>query len=231
MGRTSHRFVISLGGSLIAPPGGVAVDFLNEIRQLLLRRTKAGDRFVLVCGGGQPARDYMAAAAALRPSVTDRELDLVGIAATKLNAHLVQAALGPLAHAAVISDPRVNLRVQAPVIVAAGWKPGCSTDKDAVLLAERFEAGTVINLSNIKYVYDRDPWKHDTAEPIERMSWSEFGKAFGTKWMPGLNTPFDPVAGQLAKRSGIRAIITDGRNLKNLERILDDRSFTGTVLG
>jgi uridylate kinase len=228
--RSRGRFVISLGGSLVAPPGGVAVGFIKELRQLLLRRTALGDRFVLVCGGGQPARDYMAAVRELRPSVTDRELDVVGIAATSLNAHLVQAVLGPLAHAAVVSDPRVNLRVKAPIIVAAGWKPGCSTDKDAVLLAERFQATTVINLSNIPYVYDKDPKKYKSAKPIERMSWRDFGRAFGTKWSPGLNAPFDPVAAQLAKRSGIRAVIADGRDLKNLERILDDRAFRGTIL-
>lgn len=231
MAKKSQRYVISLGGSLIAPEGGVDVPYLKSVRRLLLEQTEAGQRFVVVCGGGAVCRQYFAAARQIRPSITDRELDVLGIQVTILNAHLLQAALGPLAHAAVITDPRVNLRVKAPVIVAAGWKPGCSSDKDAVHLAERFKADTVINLSNIKYVYDRDPKRYRNAQPIERMSWNEFRKAFGSRWTPGLNSPFDPVAASLAKRYGIRAVIADGHDLNNLRRIFRGEEFTGTTIG
>ena len=231
MAKKNQRYVISLGGSLIAPVAGVDVKYLRDVRRLLLEQTGVGQRFVVVCGGGAVCRQYLAAAQRIRPSVTDRELDVLGIQATILNAHLLQAALGPLAHAAVVTDPRVNLRVKAPVIVAAGWKPGCSSDKDAVQLATRFLADTVINLSNIKYVYDRDPKRYRNARPIERMSWDEFRRAFGTKWTPGLNSPFDPVAAALAKRHGLRAVIADGHDLGNLRRILSGQPFVGTTIG
>jgi uridylate kinase len=63
------------------------------------------------------------------------------------------------------------------------------------------------------------------------MSWIEFRRAFGSRWTPGLNSPFDPVAAGLAKRHGIRAIIADGHDLKNLRHILHGEEFIGTTIG
>ena len=44
---------------------------------------------------------------------------------------------GPLAPDAVVTDPTAVSELHAPVLVAAGWKPGFSHDFDAVILAER----------------------------------------------------------------------------------------------
>ena len=48
-------FVISLGGSLING-GEVDVKFLKDFRRLIIKQTKKGHRFILICGGGKPAR-------------------------------------------------------------------------------------------------------------------------------------------------------------------------------
>jgi uridylate kinase len=224
------RFVISLGGSLIAPKEGIDVPFLRRLRVFLGHQAKRGNRFVIVCGGGAVSRQYQAAAsAAARP--THEQLDWIGIRVTEVNAQLVRTVLGSLAHDRIVSDPHTALRVKEPIIIASGWRPGCSTDKDAVILAQGFGAETVINLSNVSHVYDGDPRLNPSAKPIESMSWRDFRRAFGRRWSPGLNSPFDPVAAQLASRSGIRAVIADGRNLKNLGLILSGRRFQGTVIG
>ena len=225
----NERFVISLGGSIIAPKEGIDTEFLKSLRTFLKHQTSKGRRFILVCGGGAPCRQYQNAAASIsKPS--SEELDRLGIKMTEVNANLVRLILGDLAYGRVVTDPRVNLRVKPPVIVAAGWKPGCSTDKDAVLLARSFGADTVINLSNIRYVYDCDPQKNPKAKAIPVMSWKEFIDAFGSKWSPGLNSPFDPIAAQLAKRFKMKVYIADGRDLKNLGKILDDKIFEGTLI-
>lgn len=223
--------VLSVGGSLIAPPSGIDVAFLKKLRALVAREIRRGHRVVLVCGGGAPARAYQQAAAATR-KVSPVEADWLGIQATWLNAKLVQTVFGPrLAHCAIITDPSRVIKTNKPVVVAGGWKPGRSTDYDAVLLGRQFGAKTVVNLSNIRYVYDHDPRKFPDAKPIKKMTWVEFRKQFGTKWKPGLNTPFDPIAAALAAKLKMKVVVTDGRDLGNAAAILAGKPFLGTVIG
>jgi uridylate kinase len=115
--------------------------------------------------------------------------------------------------------------------VAAGWKPGFSSDFDAVLLAERFGAGLVINLSNIEKVYTADPKTNPGAKPIDSISWDDFRALTGDEWVPGKNVPFDPVASRRASELGLKVVCAAGRNLPNLRLILEGKPFTGTVIG
>ncbi|HPX48081.1 MAG TPA: UMP kinase, partial [Treponemataceae bacterium] len=116
------------------------------------------------------------------------------------------------------------------ILVAAGWKPGFSTDNDAVYLAERFDAQTVINLSNIAKVYTDDPRNNPEATPIDSISWADFRKIVGDEWIPGKNVPFDPVASIHAQKAGISVICAAGRDIENLSAILDGKPFTGTTI-
>ena len=120
--------------------------------------------------------------------------------------------------------------VDFPVVVAAGWQPGWSTDFCVTLLAEDYGIKTVINLSNIDMVYDKDPNKYPDAKPLKRMSWDEVLAIVGKKWVPGLNTPFDPVAAQKAKDLGLTVINCNGRNFENLDKILQGKKFVGTTI-
>lgn len=226
----ANRFVISLGGSVVVPKGGIDPVFLRETVSFFRKQAGKGRRFVVVVGGGATCRKYMEAAAAVT-RVPDRQMDWIGIRTTILNATLVQSVLGDMAHGKIVTDPRVRLKSAAPIIVAAGWKPGFSSDMDAVILAESFGTRTVVNLSNVSHVYDSDPRINPRARKIEKMTWPEFSRAFGTKWVPGLNAPFDPVAAVRARRAGIGVVIADGTDLRNLALILDGRKFHGTTLG
>jgi uridylate kinase len=131
----------------------------------------------------------------------------------------------------VVTNPTQAEPLTGRVLVAAGWKPGFSSDNDAVLLAERFDADQVINLSNIEQVYTDDPRKNPDAVPIDKISWADFRAIVGDKWAPGKNVPFDPVASQLAARIGIQVICTSGRNLDNLRKLLRGEHFLGTTIG
>lgn len=227
--RKQPPVVLSLGGSLIAPPSGIDARFISAFRDLIVAWTRKGRRFVIICGGGTTARAYQAAAAKAAPLTRD-DLDWLGIHATRLNAHLLRTLFRRQAHPKIVTDPREKMSVSRPILVGAGWKPGCSTDFDAVLLAKKYGARTLINLSNIAYVYDKDPRRHRSAAPIRAMSWREFRRRFGGRWHPGLNSPFDPVAAKEAQALGLEVIIADGKNLKNLGRLLDGKTFAGTVI-
>ena len=115
-------------------------------------------------------------------------------------------------------------------MVAAGWRPGNSTDYIAVILAKYFDASVVINLSNIDYVYDVDPRTHPEAEPRECMTWPDFRALVGDEWSPGLSAPFDPVAARLAEERNMEVVIMNGNDLDNVARYLNNEPSRGTVI-
>ena len=222
-------WVLSLGGSLIFPDT-IDIAFLRGFRECILKMTKKGHRFVIVTGGGALCRVYQRAAAEI-VDVHPDDLDWIGVHVTRINAHLMRTLFRDVAHRKVIKDPHEPFDFTEGVLMVAGWKPGWSTDYDAVLLAKRLGSGTVINLSNINYMYDKDPHHSTDAKPITSLSWDEFLKITGTEWSPGLNTPFDPVASKEASKEKMRVIITSGRDLDNLERIITGKPFDGTLIG
>ena len=224
--------VISLGGSIVAPEGidiPFLQDFLNLIKTFLEKDDKR--RVILVVGGGGPARAWQRAYSEIVPETKDEEADWIGIMATRLNAQLVKAIIGDLCTQPVITDPSKAGPFTGRVLVAAGWKPGFSSDFDAVLLAEQFGADMVINLSNIKQVYTDDPRKNPQAKPLDTISWEDFRELVGEEWTPGKNVPFDPVASRHAAKIALKVICAAGRDLPNLDCILERKSFTGTIIG
>jgi uridylate kinase len=137
-----------------------------------------------------------------------------------------------IAHPVMYHDPtRVPRRFRERVLVAAGWKPGWSTDYVAVRIAKRLGAGVVLNLSNVDYLYTSDPRKDAHATPIRDIGWKEFRGMVGDTWDPGMNAPFDPIASRLAHNAGIRAVLLNGTNLDNLSSFLDGKPFVGTTIG
>jgi uridylate kinase len=224
-----NLFIISLGGSLINP-GKIDEHFLNEFHKLIFSKTKKGDRFILITGGGRPARDYIKALKSVKRNTTSDDLDWMGIYTTRLNAQLIRLLFGKLAHPVVIEDPNKKVTFKEKVLVAGGWMPGRSTDDDAIRLAKIYSATTVINLSNIDYVYTKDPRKFKDAKKIESISWKDFRKIVGDKWDPGKNLPFDPTAAKLAEKLKLKVIIANGKNLSNLKNILEGKKFLGTVI-
>ena len=225
--------VLSLGGSIVAPDGpdpAFLASFITLVREHLALSPER--RLILVVGGGGPARAWQRAFREAGGPIEDHDAqDWIGIMATRLNAQLVKALLGPFCPQDVATDPTSLSIFMGRVLVAAGWKPGFSTDFDAVLLAERFGADRVLNLSNIDKVHTADPRVDPTARPIDAISWADFSAIVGTEWSPGKNLPFDPIATRKAAELGLTVICAAGRDLANLRHILEGESFVGTTIG
>jgi len=231
-------FVLSVGGSIIAPDkvnSEFLSNFLASMKQYL--NENPDSKLIFVCGGGAPARVYQQA---YREVVQNAEnvqnnnsvQDWIGIRATHLNGELVKGIFGDLCTDALITDPTSSeIAFEGRILVAGGWKPGFSTDTDAVYLARRFGAKTVINLSNVAKIYTDDPRKNPEAKPIDKISWEDFRKMVGDQWTPGKNVPFDPIASKLAQEAGIAVICADGRNIDNTIAILKGLSFEGSTIG
>ena len=225
-----RTYILSIGGPLIVPGGEINVRFLKALRLFVTKQVRLGNRFYIVVGGGQTARTYMRSALAVT-KVASLDRDLIGIQSTRLNAQLMKAVLGGLASAEIRLDHGQKIRSNKPVVLAAGRLPGHSTDYYAVLMAQANWIKTVINLSNIDYVYDRDPSQYSQVKPIRQISWSDFRSLVGSAWKPGLHLPFDPVASRLARRLGMQVVILNGAKLGNFANYLNGRKFRGTLIG
>lgn len=224
--------VLSLGGSLVVPNGGIDTDFLIQFNQFIRNQISSKKRrFFITVGGGGTTRHYQKAAHAVRTEhIDDVDLDWLGLHATRLNAQLVRTIFRDIADARVIKHYEVILKIDAPVAIAAGWKPGWSTDYCAVTLCQDYGIHQAINLTNIDHVYSADPRTNPDAKPLTDLTWDSYRAMVGDKWIPGMNAPFDPIASKLAQDLNVTVKILNGKNLDNLAKALDDHAFEGTTI-
>ncbi len=201
--------VMSVGGSLIVPDA-IDTQFLTHFRNLIERQISLTKRhFIIIAGGGKTARRYQDAASAVS-ELDPEDLDWMGIHATRLNGHLLRTIFRDVAHPVMITNPdEINdVPKNSPLIIAAGYRPGASTDLRAVQIAINCKATKLINLSNIDYVYTEDPRKNPDAQKIEDIAWPDFMKL----------------------AHSLEVTIVNGLKIDELEKYLDGESFMGTKI-
>ena len=221
--------VMSVGGSLIVPDQ-IDTVFIKKLKDFIVEETtKNGRRFIIIAGGGKTARRYQDAAAAV-DSLNSDDLDWLGLHATRLNGHLLRTVFRDLAHPVIVTNPDEILDIPktSSLVIAAGYRPGASTDLRAIQIADRVGAKKVINLSNTDYVYTANPKTNPAAEKIENIKWSEFRKLIPAEWDPGLSSPFDPIAAREAERLEIEVAQINGENLEQLSNYIHNKDFVGT---
>ena len=226
------RIVVDLGGSIIYPanaPSGIDTRFLQKFKKFLEKYTRKGIKFVLVVGGGNICRVYQKAAMEIAP-LDNEDKDWLGIHVTRLNAHFVRTIFRRTANPVVI-DARGKIKsLDYPITVGGGWRPGWSTDYVSTALAHDFGCGEVIIAGKPSHVYDKNPDLFKDAKPFTEMTWPEYRKLIPRKWIPGFHSPVDPVAARFADENKIKAIIMDGRDLKNFDVLLGGKEFKGTII-
>ncbi len=229
----TDKIVISVGGSLIVPNGGIDTKFLTNLNKFIREQLAENNnrQFFLIVGGGKIARQYRdAGEEVVGHKITRDDLDWLGIHATKMNAHLVRTIFRDIAHPYVLKHYEIIRKVEEPVVVASGWKPGWSTDYCAVMVCEDYGIKEMINLSNINQVFDKDPNKFPDAKPLTKVSWEDFRKLVGDEWIPGMNSPFDPVAAKKAHELGVKVVVMKGDDFENVSGYFKGKPFTGTVI-
>lgn len=226
----SNFFVLSLGGSMVSLSQGINIDFLKKFKNLIKKRVDKGDKFIIVVGGGFNARNSISEAKKINNLLSSDSQDWIGISATHLNANIVKSIFGEMAHPVLINDPEVKIKSKKPLLFSGGYLPGNSSDFVCSVLAKTFNFKNIINISNIDYVYDKDPRKNKDAKKIKEMSWSDFLKIVGDTWTPGLNSPFDPVASKFCQKENKTVVILNGNNLSNLNSYLSSKRFKGTKI-
>ncbi len=210
------KLVISLGGSIINP-GSININLIKELRTII---NNSNHQFVIVCGGGSIARDYINAAKEL--NANNIRLDEIGIKATELNAELISSVLGVKRTKSI--DEINNDRV----IVTNGLFPGVTTDFDSVVIAGLINADALINLSNVSGVYDKDP-KKKGAKLLNKLTYDKL-ISLASNYELGLGEHFifDLAAAKLASRIGVKLVFIKGLN--NLKLFISGKDFVGSII-
>ena len=220
--------VLSLGGSLIVPDR-IDTDFLKKFREII-NKNKKNYKFVIVCGGGSVARKYIQAL--VEDNKSTYLQSLAGIAITRLNARFLSYFFGIDPEKGIPHDmEQVSNLLKKNDLIFCGalrYSADQTSDATAVKLAAHLKT-YFINLTNVKGLYDRDPSKKG-AKFISRTSIEDFNKivtAIPNK--PGMHAPVDHVAMQVIKKHKIKTYIL-GRDLKNLDNLLNNKDFIGTTI-
>jgi uridylate kinase len=225
-----EKVVVSLGGSLVVPEK-VNRLFIQKAASLFRELSKR-IKLYLVVGGGSLAGSYISIGRKM--GIPEKELDELGIKATRLNAQLLISAIGPIAFPRVpkTTDLAAKKGEEYQVVVMGGTKPGHSTDQVAAELASKVKADRFINATNVVGVYTKDPSKYRDAKPLEKISIDELIKLIGsTPWKEaGKAGILDIGACRLIKLHKIKTLVMDGRDLESFRKAIEGKKFKGTTI-
>ena len=221
--------VLSLGGSLIIPEE-INIKFLKEFKRVILKNTLK-HKFIIVCGGGSIARKYISA---LEQLGADKKLQsLSGISATRMNARFMNYFFNINPEHGIPHTMRLlkkYIKKQDAVFCGAlEYKPNQTSDSTAAEIARYFKT-IFINLTNVDGMYDKNPLKYKNAKFIPKISWKQFYKiANKNKYKPGQHFILDQTASKIIMKNKITTYII-GKNLNNLNNILKNKKFKGTLI-
>ena len=196
------RAVVKLGGSLF--PREPNVTRLKDMGKVLGVFVEDGNQLVLVAGGGENARMYIATARKLGGD--ESTCDLLGIQITRANAELLRLALGSVASTKIpttLSD-LPHFVGSGKAVVMGGLQPGQSTNAVAALAAEITRAEILVNGTDVDGVYTEDPKKNPKAKLIRSvkvdklLTWAMGGEVFAGRY-----ELLDPLAIKIMQRAGI----------------------------
>ena len=221
--------VVSLGGSILVP-GDRDVEHFTALASLM-RSLAQEFHLVLVCGGGKVARYYISVGRELGAS--RERLDEMGIEATRLNARLVQVALGNEASPALprTVEEAVKEGRKGRILVMGGTSPGHTTDAVAAMVALRLGAARIVNATSVDAAYSTDPKKHGDAVRYSRLTHKQLYELVD-KGMhsAGPSDVFDRAGAEVAMRANIPIYIVNGRNLDELRAAVKGEKIMGTVV-
>ncbi len=193
-----------------------------------------GRRIALVVGGGLPAREGIELA---RHATSDLDrLDTIGIAATRLNATILQQLLLDIGcdvapEIPTTTQEAASLLDKYHIVLMGGTVPGHTTDAVAIALARDSSASHVVIATNVSHVYSKDPRDDPDAEAFTNMSFAQLVEITGVERAePGVSAVIDPIAVGLAQSMAMRIAVLDGRELSRLEAAIEGKEFEGTII-
>lgn len=219
--------VVKIGGSIL-------YDHLLNFNFDMLRKVKTWywdikasyDTIVLVTGGGGLSRNVESKISGFVGE--ENSVHNVAMSITQTNAAIIAGFLedDEIYTPKTLGDAYEYLVMdKGKTMVSGGLKIGWSTDMDGAVFADILETGRIHKISNIDYVYNKDPKEFFDAMVIKDMSWKEYFKMFdivpGQQAEPNAHIPVDVVCSQFCSRKNISFHITGGKLLEESEKIAD----------
>jgi uridylate kinase len=220
--------VIRIGGSVIASP--VNPQLIQQYITLLRQLRKEGHEIVTVVGGGALAREFIRTGNKL--GLNEQGQDKLAINVSRLYALLIALKLGKDGTGTVptsISEA-VKALERGKVVVMGGLKPGMTTDTVAAYIAQKTKANLLIKASDQEAIYTRDPRRHKDAKKLDRITFRDLARLLEQdRHKAGIHQILDPVAVKALKDRGIKTVVVNGNDPKNLRRAIDGEEV-GTVI-
>nr|QNO51716.1 uridylate kinase [Methanosarcinales archaeon ANME-1 ERB6] len=219
------KVVISLSGIFFEDATRV-----KQIAEVLEEIAKSYGLYI-VTGGGKIARERIKIARELGANETI--CDYIGIALTRVNAKLLISALRsahPEPFSAYNEVAGAGLGEEARISVMGGVSPGYTTDAVAAILAEYVNADLFIDVTSVDGVYDADPRRYPEAKKYDKLTAKELVALTAKEELKaGSRIVIDPVAAKIIERSGIKTIVIDGSNPRDILNAVQGKHH-GTVI-
>ncbi|WP_455277152.1 UMP kinase [[Eubacterium] cellulosolvens] len=213
------KIVLKLGGFLFTKE--LDFDLIQAYAELLKKLFSEGHQLIVVTGGGKGAREYIEAAREMGASETI--CDEIGIEYTRLNSRLLISAIPKETFPDVpqnIQEINNSLRFNK-IIIMGGLQPGQSTNAVAALAAELICADILVNATDVDCIYEDDPKTNPDAKMHDKIKIMDlFDMIIKKRSIAGSYKLFDLVAVNLIARSKIPTWFVNGKDPKNIEKII-----------
>jgi len=221
------KMVVSIGGSVLVPE--VTPERIDEHAAVIEDLADEEVTLGVVVGGGTTARQYIGAARGL--GANEMVLDDIGIAATRLNARLLIAALGEMATPSPPKDYQsagAAMR-RGDVCVMGGIAPAQTTDAVAAALAEYTNADLLVYATSVPGVFSADPNQNEDARKFDRLTPGELVDVIAdVEMVAGGSTPVDLLAAKVIERAKMRTIVLDGTDPRRIASAVRFGEHDGT---
>lgn len=223
----NRDIVIKLGGSVLYE-GDQDINFtlLGKVKSWYVGNKVDYHKIVVVTGGGALSRKLQEK---MLGNISNQSaLHNIAMSVTQTSAELVGGFLGDqsLYIPKKIGDAYEYLLEETPgALISGGLKVGWSTDMDAAVFADILFEKRVYKISNIEYIYDKNPKEFSDAKPIKDMTWGDYFSLFSIKeddeHIANSNIPVDKECARFCKAKGISFFICGGKNLQEKESIAE----------
>lgn len=228
IGLMTEKVVVSIGGSILIP-GNEDYEYIKKLAELL-KELSSEVKISVVCGGGKTARYYASVCRGLGGNVYEQ--DLFGITATRMNAGLLNFALGNdnFPDVPETVEDTVALFEKGNIAVMGGTVPGHTTDAVAAMLAEGIGADRIVNATSVDAVYSDDPNSNGNAERYSRITIRDLEKLVYGEHGASKSGVFDPLGVRIAKENRIDILTVHGRDLDDLRSAILGQKIKGTFV-
>ncbi|MHA2430356.1 MAG: UMP kinase [Promethearchaeota archaeon] len=230
------NIVIKIGGSLLFNNSfQINAEKITQF-STIIRNTAKYDSIVVVCGGGLIAREYIKTVRLFKRN--EAFCDTIGIDLSQINSRLIIASLGESAYPIVpknVEDLSKAILFNK-IVVMGGLQPGQSTTSVAFEVAELIDAESLVILTDVEGIYDKDPKEYTDAKLLKSLDYNQLQKIIlkqsGNKQAAaGEYRIFDLVSLQILKRSRITVYIISGKDLNEFRKFWNGNTkIKGTII-